>query len=108
MFLPREYKTPIALRAIQPIARAARKLPSELFIGLILAFGFLAAAQEPASAPPAPPANLAKLIAHRESETEAGRAEYTYRQTVTIEEPDDHGGLRGQYRETRDIIFSPG
>ena len=54
-----------------------------------------------------PPANLAKLVAHRETETEAERNEYTYRQTVTIEELDQNGGARGQYREVRDIIFSP-
>ena len=54
-----------------------------------------------------PPASLAKLVAHRESETEAERNEYTYRQTVTIDELDDHGAVRGQYREVRDIIFSP-
>jgi hypothetical protein len=54
-----------------------------------------------------PPANLAKLVAHRESESEAERNEYVYRQTVTIEELDDHGGARGNYREIRDIIFSP-
>lgn len=54
-----------------------------------------------------PPENLAKLVAHRESETEAERNEYMYRQTVTIEELDDHGGMRGQYREVRDVIFSP-
>lgn len=54
-----------------------------------------------------PPANLAKLVAHRETETQTERNEYTYRQTVTIEELDDHGGARGQYREVRDIIFSP-
>ncbi len=54
-----------------------------------------------------PPANLAKLVAHRESETEAERNEYTYRQTVTIEELDNNGSMRGQYREVRDIIFSP-
>ena len=30
-----------------------------------------------------------------------------YRQTVTIEELDDHGGARGNYREIRDMIFSP-
>lgn len=46
-------------------------------------------------------------MAHRESETEAERNEYTYRQTVTLEELDDHGGTRGLYREIRDIIFSP-
>ncbi len=46
-------------------------------------------------------------MAHRETETEAERNEYTYRQTVTIEELDSNGGARGQYHEVRDIIFSP-
>jgi hypothetical protein len=54
-----------------------------------------------------PPANLAKLVAHRETETETERNEYTYRQRVTIDELDDRGAARGQYRETRDVIFSP-
>jgi hypothetical protein len=54
-----------------------------------------------------PPANLAKLVAHRETETETERNEYTYRQGVTIDELDDHGGARGQYKEMRDVIFSP-
>ena len=54
-----------------------------------------------------PPPNLARLVAHRETQTEAERNEYTYRQSVTIDELDDHGGARGQYRETRDVIFSP-
>ena len=46
-------------------------------------------------------------MAHRESETEAERNQYMYRQTVTLEELDDHGAMRGQYKEVRDIIFSP-
>jgi hypothetical protein len=54
-----------------------------------------------------PPANLARLIAQRETETEKERNEYTYRQTVAIEELDDKGGMRGAYREVRDVIFSP-
>jgi hypothetical protein len=54
-----------------------------------------------------PPANLARLVAQRETETEKERSEYTYRQTVAIEELDDHGALRGAYREVRDVIFSP-
>jgi hypothetical protein len=54
-----------------------------------------------------PPANLAKLVAHRESETEAERNEYMYRQTFTIEELDGNGAARGVYKEVRDIIFSP-
>ena len=53
------------------------------------------------------PANLARLVAHRESETEAERNEYMYRQTVTIEELDSSGAARGLYREVRDIVFSP-
>ncbi|HEY1340093.1 MAG TPA: hypothetical protein VGF59_21420 [Bryobacteraceae bacterium] len=72
-------------------------------IGLILAFTLFA----PAARADDPPPNLAKLVAHRESETEAERNEYMYRQTVTLEELDDHGGARGLYREVRDIIFSP-
>jgi len=54
-----------------------------------------------------PPPSLAKLVAHRETETETERDQYMYRQTVTIDELDDHGAARGAYREVRDIIFSP-
>ena len=46
-------------------------------------------------------------MAHRETPTETERNEYTYRQGLTIDELDDHGGARGQYKETRDVIFSP-
>jgi hypothetical protein len=42
-----------------------------------------------------------------ESETQYARDHYTYRQSVTIEEVSDHGGVVGQYHEVRDIIFSP-
>jgi hypothetical protein len=74
-----------------------------LAIGLILASGFFAAvlrSQEP-------PENLAKLAARRETETEKERNEYTYRQSVTLDELDAHGAARGQYKEVRDVIFSP-
>ena len=54
-----------------------------------------------------PPANLAKLVAHRETETQMERDEYMYRQTVTIQELDDRGSARGEYKEVRDVIFSP-
>src|SRR5581483_10480457 len=95
----------------QPISRAARKLPSDFAIGLILTFVFCTAVVAQDSAPPpvpiAPPPNLAKLVAHRESQTVAERNEYTYRQTVTVQELDDHGGVRGEFKEIRDIIFSP-
>jgi hypothetical protein len=94
---------PTPLSAIQPISTAARKPPSVLAIALILA----SVVAPPLMRAGDPPPNLAKLVAHRETETEAERNEYTYRQTVTIEELDEHGGARGQYREVRDIIFSP-
>lgn len=46
-------------------------------------------------------------MAHRESETEAERNEYMYRQTVTLQELDSRGVARGEYKEVRDVIFSP-
>jgi hypothetical protein len=99
----RTYSVPAAPSAAQPIPKAARKPPGELFIALILAsviFAPFLPAQEP-------PANLARLAAHRETETEAERNEYMYRQTVTLQELDGSGGIRGQYHEVRDVIFSP-
>jgi hypothetical protein len=74
-----------------------------LAIGLILASGFLAAIVHSEEAPE----NLAKLAARRETETEKERNEYTYRQTVTLDELDSKGAGRGQYKEVRDVIFSP-
>jgi len=98
----RAYSTPAAARTTQPISRTARKLLSDLVIGLILTFA-LRAALEAQDEPP----NLAKLVAHRESETQAERNEYMYRQTVTVQELDDRGAARGEYKEVRDVIFSP-
>ena len=95
--------SPIALSSAQPVHSVIRKALDGFVIALILAFAILAAplrAQEP-------PANLVKLVAQRETETEKERAEYTYRQVVTIDELTDSGSARGQYKETRDIIFSP-
>jgi hypothetical protein len=54
-----------------------------------------------------PPAGLARLVAHRESETEAERNQYAYKQTVKVTELNDHGSQAGEYREIRDVIFSP-
>ncbi len=103
MSLSRAYKTPAAPSTTQPVSKAARKPPGDFVIGLILAFAFAT----PALRAEDPPANLAKLVAHRESETEAERNEYLYRQTVTLQELDNRGAAKGEYREVRDIIFSP-
>src|SRR5208282_2614088 len=91
--LARAYQQPAAANAAQPIPKAARKPPGELFIALILASVIWA----PVLAAQEPPENLAKLAAHRETETEAERNEYMYRQTVTIEELDGKGSMRGEY-----------
>jgi len=74
-----------------------------LAIGLILTSLLAAPGARAQEAPP----KLARLVAHRESETEAERNQYTYRQTLALEELDDRGAARGRYREVRDIIFSP-
>ena len=54
-----------------------------------------------------PPPDLARRVAQRETATQAARNQYTYQQMVTIEELDGRGARRGEYREIRDIIFSP-
>lgn len=54
-----------------------------------------------------PPEGLLKKIAERESETYQARENYTYRQSVTIQEFDDLGKVGGQYREVRDVTYSP-
>ena len=101
----RAYAMPAAPNAIQPIRSAAWKARVDLAIALILA-SVISGLPARLAAQDEPP-NLAKLIAHRESETEAERNEYMYRQTFTLDELDSRGGARGEYREVRDIIFSP-
>jgi hypothetical protein len=65
-----------------------------------LSFSRLAAADDP-------PPNLIRLIAARETETAQVQSNYTYRQTVTLDELNSNGLTEGTYREVRDIIFSP-
>ncbi|MBY0507090.1 MAG: hypothetical protein K2X03_24465 [Bryobacteraceae bacterium] len=54
-----------------------------------------------------PPPGLVKLVAERETLTEAARASYTYRQAVELAEWDARGTRGGLYTETREILFSP-
>ncbi len=65
-----------------------------------LALAFVAEAEDP-------PANLVRLIAARETETAQAQSNYTYRQTVTLDELNAGGLTQGTYREVRDVIFSP-
>src|ERR1700722_5420391 len=54
-----------------------------------------------------PPPNLTRLIAARETETAQAQGNYTYRQTVTLDELSPSALTQGTYREVRDVIFSP-
>ena len=54
-----------------------------------------------------PPSDLVKRVIARETETAQVQANYTYRQSVIIGELSSRGIAEGEYRETRDIIFSP-
>jgi hypothetical protein len=74
-------------------------------IALIVASGLLVATSALRAVDP--PTGLLKKISQREAQNADERNNYTYRQTVTVQELDDHGALTGEYREVRDIIFSP-
>jgi hypothetical protein len=53
------------------------------------------------------PPDLARRVAQRETASETVRANYLYRQTLTIQEYGDRGKPGGEYREVREVIFSP-
>jgi hypothetical protein len=75
----------------------------EFCIALMLALNSLGTVSYAADPPP----DLAKRVAEREAKNEFERAHYTYRQTVVVEDFDDRGSRTGEYREVRDVIFSP-
>lgn len=52
------------------------------------------------------PPGLPKKVAQRETESEAARSNFMYRQNVLVEELDERGGRRGEYQEVREVIFS--
>jgi hypothetical protein len=75
------------------------------FIVASLSLAALLIADDPAS--DAPPPDLVRRVAARESETERAQSDYLYRQTVTIDEIDSRGAKLGGYQEVREVIFSP-
>lgn len=86
---------------------AAQKVPTTIpyprsvcIVGFILAFSTLLTAGEP-------PPDLARRVAFKETESQEARSNYAYRQVVKVEEIDEKGMKRGEYQETRDVIFSP-
>jgi hypothetical protein len=84
-----------------PAPTTARKRPGAYGIAAMIAFTALSlSAAEP-------PGNLAKLVAARETATAEERAHYAYTQFVRLQEMDSRGSQSGEYRETREVIFSP-
>jgi hypothetical protein len=75
---------------------------------LIVALGFLAPGSSHWLNAADPPPNLARLVAQKESEAIEARANFMYRQTVIVEEYSRSNVKAGDYREVRDVIFSPG
>lgn len=72
-----------------------------VILAFILTFAFRAAASS------GPPEDLVRRVAARETENAAARDNYTYRQTVEMDELDSRGAIGGMYHEVRDVIFSP-
>src|SRR5579864_6204337 len=85
--------------AVQTTTSAIRNWRIRFMLAFAL-FAACASAEEP-------PANLMKRIATVETAAQQAQGNYTYRQSVTVEELDNHGAVAGDYREVRDIIFSP-
>jgi len=86
----------------QPAPRTARKWPGEFGIAVIIAFSGLAAVSAKD-----PPPDLAKRVAHRESQTAEERGHYAYTQSVRLQETGGRNAQTGEYHETREVIFSP-
>jgi hypothetical protein len=85
-------------------------------IALCLIFGAAALAAPPAAAPVSTtpgstgtlaPEEIIQKFAAKESAFRKARENYTYRQSVKIEELDPDGNPTGQYQITEDIIFGP-
>lgn len=101
----RAYTNPAISSVRQPSAEV-QTYGRRLSVGAALVIGFFSFSmimllgQEP-------PPGLARKVAHRESLTQAERNQYAYRQTVRLQELDNRGSAQGEYREVRDIIFSP-
>jgi hypothetical protein len=74
-------------------------------IALIVASGWLFAVPSLRAADPPP--GLLRKIAERETEYARSRENYTYRQSVTIQEFNDQGRVTGEFHEVRDVTFSP-
>ncbi len=60
------------------------------------------------SPPPLPVEEMIRRFAAQESEFKKARDNYTYKQSVHVQEFDAFGNSGGEFRRTSEIIFSPG
>jgi hypothetical protein len=74
---------------------------------MVLNIALIVASVSMQAAAAEPPAGLLRKIAERESANAEAMSNYTYRQSVTLQEFNDHGAVTGEYHEVRDITFSP-
>src|SRR6202161_3650793 len=86
--------------AIQTRDSVVRNWRICFILASVLSFPAFTAAEDP-------PPNLTRLIAARETDTAQAQSNYTYRQTVTLDEMNPSGLAVGTYREVPDVIFSP-
>jgi hypothetical protein len=54
-----------------------------------------------------PPEGFLRKIAERETQNAIARDDYTYRQSVSVQEFNVQGQVTGEYTEVRDITFTP-
>src|SRR5690242_9639223 len=80
----------------------SRAMPARIHIVGRVCIGFILA-----SVLAAAPADLARRAALRATETRLARDHYTYRQSVVVEELSPSGAREGEYREVREVLFSP-
>lgn len=90
--------------AVHRMARVIANPRSVAGIAFILASAF----SGPAARAAEPPPDLARRVAAIETRNRDDRGNFTYRQTVTVEEMPGRGAPGGRFHEVRDIIFSPG
>ena len=81
-------------------ANAMKKGRIARSIALIVASACALAAAEP-------PAGFLRKIAERETENARAMENYTYRQSLSMQEFNVQGAVVGEYREVRDVTFSP-
>lgn len=77
-----------------------------LNIALIVASGITLLVSA-ASYAATPPPGLMRKVAERESANAEAMSNYTYRQSVSIQEFNERGAVTGEYHEMRDVTFSP-